>query len=86
LADLPGLRRDRDGETGGLSAGEPDVQVDTVGLVQGDVVDEADGACAVPLRGVGVGPECGEICCYGTDRSVLEVIGNGAACGLAGAL
>ena len=63
LADLPGLRQDRDGETGGLSAAEPDVQVDTVGLVQGDVVDEADGACAVPLRRVGVGPECGEICC-----------------------
>ena len=55
--------QDRDGETGGLSAAEPDVQVDTVGLVQGDVVDEADGACAVPLRRVGVGPECGEICC-----------------------
>ena len=35
LADLPGLRQDRDGETGGLSAAEPDVQVDTVGLVQG---------------------------------------------------
>jgi hypothetical protein len=60
LADLPGLRQDRDGETGGLSAAEPDVQVDTVGLVQGDVVDEADGAFAVPLRRVGVGPECGK--------------------------
>ena len=53
LAGLPGCGWDRDGEAVGLSAAEADVQVDAVGLVQGDVVDEqADHAFAVPLLGV----------------------------------
>ena len=53
LAGLPGCGRDRDGEAVGLSAAEADVQVDAVGLVQGDVVDEqADHAFAFALRGV----------------------------------
>ena len=64
LTDLPGLGRDRNGEAGGLPAAEPDMDVDAVGLVQGDVVDqEADYAFTVPLRGVRIGPERGEICC-----------------------
>jgi hypothetical protein len=49
LAALPSFRRDRDNVAGGLSAVEADVQVDAVGLVQGDVVDQkADHAFAVP--------------------------------------
>ena len=57
LAELPGLGRDRDGEAGALPAGEPDVQVDAVGLVQGGVVDkQADHAFAIALRGVRVRP------------------------------
>jgi hypothetical protein len=41
----------------GLSAAEADVQVDAIGLVQGDVVDEqADHAFAVALLGMGVRP------------------------------
>ena len=57
LAELPGLGRDRDNEAGALPAGEADVQVDAVGLVQGDVVDEeADDAFAIALRGVRVRP------------------------------
>ena len=79
LAGLPGCGRDRDDEAVGLTAAEADVQVDAVGLVQGDVVDEeADHAFAVPLRGVRVGPEGGEICCQGTD-SVLELVVRVAA-------
>ena len=75
-----------DDEAVGLSAAEADVQVDAVGLVQGDVVDEqADHAFAVALRGVGVGPEGGEICCQGTD-SVLQLVGEGGRGGGAGAL
>ena len=55
LAELPGLGRDRDDEAVGLSAAEPDVDVDAVGLVQGDVVDEeADHAFAFPLRSIRV--------------------------------
>ena len=69
-----------------LSAAEPDVQVDAVGLVQGDVVDEeADHAFAFPLRSIRVGPEGGEICCQGTD-SVLQLVGEGGCGGGAGAL
>ena len=64
LAGLPGCGRDRDGEAAGLAAAQAHVQVDAVGLVQGDVVDqETDHAFAVALRGVRVGPEGGEICC-----------------------
>jgi len=40
LAGLPGCGWDRDDEAVGLSAAEADVQVDAVGLVQGDVVDQ----------------------------------------------
>ena len=62
------------------------MQVDAVGLVQGDVVDEeADHAFAVPLRCVRVGPEGEEIGCQGTD-SVFELIGEGGCGGGAGAL
>ena len=64
LAGLPGCGRYRDGEAAGLSAAQAHVQVDAIGLVQGDVVDEqTDHAFTVPLRGVRVGPEGGEICC-----------------------
>ena len=70
----------------GLSAAEADVQVDAVGLVQGDVVDQqADHAFAVALGGMRVGPEGGEICCQGTD-SVLELVGEGGCGGGAGAV
>ena len=40
LAGLPGVERDRDRQAGGLPAAEADVQVDLVGLVQGDVGDQ----------------------------------------------
>src|SRR5882757_11246351 len=56
LAGLPGCGWDRDAEAVGLSAAEADVQVDAIGLVQGDVVDqEADHAFAVALVGMWVG-------------------------------
>ena len=84
LAGLPGCGWDRDDKAVGLSAAETHVQVDAVGLVQGDVVDqEADHAFAVALRGVWVGPQCREICCQGTD-SVLELAGEGGCGGGAG--
>jgi hypothetical protein len=57
LAGLPRLGWDRDGEAGGLPPAESHVQVDAVGLVQGDVVDEeADHAFAIALWGVRVRP------------------------------
>ena len=57
LAGLPGCGWDRHGEAVGLSAAEAHVQVDAVGLVQGDVVDEqADHAFAVSLLCMWVGP------------------------------
>ena len=40
LAGLPGVERDRDGEAGCLPAAEADVEVDLVGLVDGDVLDQ----------------------------------------------
>ena len=77
--------RDRDDEALGLSAAEADVQVDAIGLVQGNVVDEeADHAFAVALGGVWVGPECREICCQRMD-SVLQLVGEGGCGGGAGA-
>src|SRR6202011_2944305 len=52
LAGLPGCGWDRDDEAVGLSAAEADVDVDAVGLVQGDVVDQYAGhAFAVALLG-----------------------------------
>ena len=45
LAGLPGCGWDRDDEAVGLSAAEADVQVDAIGLVQGDVVDQQGGPC-----------------------------------------
>ena len=46
-----------DGEAGGLSAAEADVEVDLVGFGEGDVVDEEpDHAFAFSLGGGGVGP------------------------------
>jgi hypothetical protein len=69
----------------GLPATQAHVQVDAVGLVQGDVVDqEADHAFAVALLGIWVGPEGGEICCQRTD-SVLQLVGEGGHGGGAGA-
>src|SRR5882757_1486060 len=86
LAGLPGCGWDRDDEAVCLSAAEADVQVDAIGLVQGDVVDQqADHAFAVALVGMWVGPEGGEICCQGTD-SVLELVGEGGCGGGAGAV
>jgi hypothetical protein len=43
LAGLPGVERDRDRRAGGLPAAEADVQVDLVGLVEGDVGDQQSG-------------------------------------------
>jgi hypothetical protein len=86
LAGLPGCGWDRHGEAVGLSAAQAHVQVDAIGLVQGDVVDQqADHAFAVALLGMWVGPECGEICCQRTD-SVLEFVGEGGCGGGAGAV
>jgi len=85
LTGLPGGGRDRDDNAVGLPATQAHVQVDVVGLVQGDVVDqEADHAFAVALLGVRVGPEGREICCQRTD-SVLQIVAEDGRGGSAGA-
>ena len=43
LAGFPGVERDRDREAGGLPAAEADVQVDLIGFVEGDVLDQQAG-------------------------------------------
>jgi hypothetical protein len=49
-------------QAGGLPAAEADVEVDRVGLDDGDVLDEEPGdALAFPGRGGGIGPQPGEI-------------------------
>ena len=40
LSQVPRAGWDRDGEAGGLSAAEADVEVDLVALVEGDVLDQ----------------------------------------------
>ena len=58
---MPGCGWDRDDEAVGLPAAEADVQVDAVGLVQGDVVDqEADHAFAVALGVFGLDQRAGK--------------------------
>ena len=55
LPQVPRAGWDRDREAGGLAAAEADVEVDLVGLVEGDVFDqEAGDAFAFALRGGGV--------------------------------
>src|SRR5688500_14850332 len=50
LIELPSPGRDRRGEARRLAAFEPDVKVDHVGLVEGDVLDEeTDHALALSL-------------------------------------
>ena len=84
LADLPRIRRDRDGETGGLSAAEPDVQVDAVGLVQGDVVDEeADHAFAVRCGVSGLDQTVGKSVASERIRSLSPSVRVAAAAALA---
>ena len=62
LAGLPGVQRDRDREAGGLPAAEADVEVDLIGLVDGDVFDQqADDAFAFSRGGGRVGPELREV-------------------------
>ena len=43
LAELPDGGREREGDAGGLPAAEADVQVDLVGAVQRDVLDQQPG-------------------------------------------
>ena len=72
LAGLPCGGRDGDGQAGGLSASEANVEVDLVGLVDGDVVDEQAGhAFAFPLRGGRVGPQGGEVGGEGPDATLV---------------
>jgi hypothetical protein len=78
LAGLPARRGDRDGEAGGLSAAESDVEVDLVGLVEGDVVDdEPDHPFAFSLGGGGVGPQSREVGGQGADLGLLLVVEGG---------
>ena len=57
LAGLPRGGWDRHVQAGGGAAAEADVQVDLVGLGEGDVFDDQPGhAFAFPVRGGGVGP------------------------------
>ena len=78
LAGCPTRWRDGDGEAGGLPAAEADVEVDLVGLVEGDVVDdEPDHPFAFPLRGGGVGPQPGEVGGQRTDLGLLLVAEHG---------
>jgi hypothetical protein len=62
LAGLPGVERDRDREAGGLPAAEADVQVDLVGFVERDVLDQQAGDALAFSRGCGlVGPQFREV-------------------------
>jgi hypothetical protein len=62
LARLPGVQRDRGGEAVGLAAAEADVQVDAVGLVEGDVCDQQPGdALALARRGGRIRPQRREV-------------------------
>jgi hypothetical protein len=86
LAGLPGRWWDRDREPGGLPAAEADVQVDLVGLGEGDVVDEQPcDAFALSLWGGRVRPERGEVGGQGADAG-LVLVGEGGLGGGAGPL
>lgn len=55
LALLPGRERDRDRERGGRPTAEADVQVDLLGAVQGDVLDQQPrDALALAIGGGGI--------------------------------
>jgi hypothetical protein len=72
LMRLPRLERERHGDAGGLPALEPDVEVDDLGPVDGDVLDEEpDHAFAFPLRCRWVRPDCGEV---GGERADLGLV------------
>ena len=81
LAGGPGGGRDGDGQAGGLPAAEADVEVDLVGLGQGDVVDEQPGhALALALGGGWVGPQGGEVGGEAADAGLVLVAERGG-CG-----
>lgn len=86
LAGLPGRWRDRDRQAGALPAAEADVQVDLVGLGEGDVVDEQPGdAFAFPLGGGRVRPQRGEVGGEGADAGPV-LVGEGGLGGGVGPL
>jgi hypothetical protein len=72
LAGLPGPERDRGAEAERLAAAEADVQVDLVGAVEGDVLDQQPrDALALARRGGRVGPEFREV---GGERADLGLV------------
>ncbi len=82
LAGLPRLGWDRDRQAGGGTAAEADVQVDLVGLDQGDVVEQQPGdALAFLLGGGGIGPHGGEVAGEGADAGLVLVGQGGVRCG-----
>jgi len=86
LAGLPCGGRDRHGQAGCGAAAEADVQVDLVGLGQGDVLDHQPGhAFAFPRRGGRIGPERGEVGGQRADAGLVllaESLGGLCGCGV----
>lgn len=71
-----------DGEAGGLSAAEADVDMDLVGLVEGDVFEQQAGdPFAFSLWSARIGPELGEVGGELTDPGLVLVGELGVRCG-----
>jgi len=80
-SQVPRARRDRHCEAGGLAAAEADVQVDLVGLVERDILDQQPrDPFALALRGGGVRPHRGEVRGELADLR-LVLLGERGSCG-----
>jgi hypothetical protein len=79
LSGLVAGERDGHDEAGGLATAEADVEMDLVGLGDGDVLDEqASDAFAFPGGGGGVGPQFGEVGGQRSDSRLVFVGERGA--------
>ncbi len=79
--ELRRAERERSFETGRLPTPEAHVDMDGIGLVDGDVFDEqADHALALSLRSRRIGPQGGKITGESTDLRLLLVAQRGSCC------
>ena len=79
--ELRRAERERSFETGRLPTPEAHVDMDGIGLVDGDVFDEqADHALALSLWSRRIGPQGGEVTGEGTDLGLLLVAQCGSCC------